>query len=80
MIIECDQVAIEPGLWGRACAGDEAAKQTIRKQLHGMKLYMHNLSTAPDESLTLVGLRQLEGLDLIDTLEISTKRYWSKKT
>lgn len=44
MFMECDEIAIESGLWARVLARDAAAVQQLREALSGMVLYVHALS------------------------------------
>ncbi len=71
MFVEIDMVAVDEDLWAKVRCGVKEAVQKLRKDLDGMELYMHALSTLPSD--TCVTLEKLERAHVIETVTIKTK-------
>lgn len=66
MFLEIDQVAIEPGLWARAKAGDRDAITELREMFDGTYLNVHALSCPQDWEC--VSLRELEAHGIVKSI------------
>lgn len=69
--MEIDNVAVNAADWELARKGDKAAQQRIAGSIDGLTLYLHILTTEPDE--ILVTLRELQELHIINSVTISRR-------
>lgn len=68
MLVEIDEVAVDPGLWQKAKSGDAVAIDALRRQCDGMVLYLHALHT---EANTIpVTVRELREVGVVRSITV----------
>lgn len=84
MLLEIDEIVVEKELWEKAKNGDVAVQKQMRKELHDLKLYMHNFIVAyhgggieeifgpdlGDDKFVVITLREAEGANIVDSINI----------
>lgn len=70
MLLEIDEVFVNRQLWQRVLAGDEAARDELRKELDGLVLYLHALSVSGDDGV-VVTLRELQAQHCVGHVTLS---------